>query len=209
MMAENVADLRPEHQDLINLARQGDSAAFYQLYTAYSSYVYAILRRHLGSSPHVEDLLQQVFLKIYKDLPEFRGDRPFRAWLRRACCFAIYDHFRKTSRNPEVYLDDDFDIQHFQNGSPAEYGRASGPEEDYVKSEIRKRTHKILDKLKPDKRMALVLHDFEGHTLDEVAEILGVSKFTVRTRLIRGRREYAQLAQKDRELMQLIGRSAQ
>ena len=63
MMAGHVATIRSEHLDLINMAREGDSAAFYELYTTYSSYVYAILRRHLGASPNVEDLLQQVFVK--------------------------------------------------------------------------------------------------------------------------------------------------
>jgi RNA polymerase sigma-70 factor (ECF subfamily) len=204
-MLASVTELETPHVDLVNRARRGDQAAFATLYEEFAGYAFAILRRQLGSSPHVEDLLQQVFVKVYRELPEFQGDKPFRAWLRRACYFVVYDHLRKAKRHEAISLDDD------DRGIPIaeqEPGEApADPERELLKAEIRRRSLTVLRKLKPEKRVALVMHDFEGHTLDEAAEVLGCSRFTVRTRVTRARREFAALAGKDKALMQLIGRS--
>jgi len=205
-MLATVTELETPHDDLVNQARAGDQAAFARLYREFSGFAYAALRRQLGSSPHVDDLLQQVFLKVYRELPEFLGDKPFRAWLRRACSFVVYDHLRQAKRHEAVSLDDD--EREIQVAGADASEEAAGPEGELLQIEIRRRAHRILDKLKPEKRMALVMHDFEGYTLDEAAEVLDCSRFTVRTRLTRARREFAKLAGKDRALMQLIGRSA-
>ncbi|MFO8074273.1 MAG: RNA polymerase sigma factor [Polyangia bacterium] len=205
-MPSAVTDLEQPHDDLIIRAAEGDLIAFGSLYDEFADYVHGILRRHLGSSPHVEDLLQKVFVKVLRDLPEFRGDRPFRAWLRRACYFAVYDHLREEARRSRVPLDEarleKEEVSSWTGSEPA----PEGPEREYVRAEIRRATREKLARLTPEKQMAIAMHDFEGHTLDECGEILGVSRYTVRTRLVRGRRELAALVRKDNRLMQLIGR---
>jgi RNA polymerase sigma-70 factor (ECF subfamily) len=205
-MLASVTELEIPQDDLVARSRAGDQAAFARLYQEFSGYAYAILRRQLGASPQVEDLLQQVFVKVYRELPAFQGDKPFRAWLRRACHFVIYDYLRQARRHEAIPLDDGERQIEVADQDPT--GDPAGPESELLKAEIRRRALLILGKLKPEKRMALVMHDFEGHTLDEAAEVLGCSRFTVRTRLTRARREFAALAGKDRALMQLIGRSA-
>jgi RNA polymerase sigma-70 factor (ECF subfamily) len=202
-----VTDLRTPYDDLLVRAAEGDRSAFRQLYDEFSGYAYAMLRRQLGASPHVDDLLQQVFIKVYRELPEFRGEKPFRAWLRKACFFVVYDHLRRSRRHQTVPLNDE--ASPAEPASIAEQPQSCDgtPERALLQSEIRRNARRLLDRLTPEKRMALVMHDFEGHTLDEAAEILGCSRFTVRTRLVRARREFAALARKDRTMAILFERS--
>ncbi|MCP4675482.1 MAG: RNA polymerase sigma factor [Deltaproteobacteria bacterium] len=205
-MMATVTELGKHHDALLQRAGTGDLGAFDRLYREFAGYAYGIICRQTGQSPHAEDLLQQVFVKVFRELPEFRGDRPFRAWLRRACYFVVYDHWRRNDRLKTVPLEDDKLEQQMPTPSSEDQSE-KGPEGNYIHAEIIRYARRLLDKLTPEKRMALIMHDFEGHTLEEAAEIIGVSKFTVRTRLVRARREFAKKAAKDKRLMQLIGRS--
>jgi len=199
-----VTDLKTPYDDLLVRASNGDRTAFRRLYDEFSGYAYSILRRQLGDSPHVDDLLQQVFVKVYRELPEFRGEKPFRAWLRRACFFVLYDHLRRSKRHAAISLDQMESPEELVASRSVDATSEPTPEGAFLRAEIRKHTRRILEKLTPEKQMALVMHDFEGHTLDEAAEILGCSRFTVRTRLVRARKEFAQLARKDRRMAQLF-----
>ncbi|MCP4601142.1 MAG: RNA polymerase sigma factor [Proteobacteria bacterium] len=203
----SISEMKVPVDELVNGIKSGDHVAFTRLYREFAGFAYAILRRHLGLSHHLEDLLQQVFLKVYRETPEFRGDRPFRAWLRRACYFVIYDHIRSVKKTTFESLDaiDSDNIIYKQ--ALIDDRKTDNPEHSLMEVETLKRLHVILNKLSPEKRMALVMHDFEGHTMGEVAEILECSKFTVRTRLVRARREFANKAKKDKALMQCLGRS--
>lgn len=201
MMAE-VKKLETPLDDLIARAVAGDHAAFRELYREFSGVVYATLLRHLGSVPEIEDLVQTVFLKVYREFSDFRGEKPFRAWLKRACLYVVYDHLRSAKSHPRESVDLDERL-----GERLPDHSAQTPEAAYEKSEIARITYAALDKLKPEKRIALVMHDFEGYTMDEVADVLGCSKFTVRTRLVRARREFTEHAKKNGVLSQLISRS--
>lgn len=203
-MAKQITDLKTPYEDLISKARRGDQAAFYQIYEGFSGFAYAIFRRHLGNSPDVEDLMQQVFVKVYLELSEYRGDRPFRAWLRRACHFAIYDYLRASKRVDDPVEDDRLEEA---NRDSAETSEPPNPEVSFVKAEIRHHTRRIMNTMTAEKRMALFMHDFEGHTLLEISKILGCSMFTVKTRLVRARREFTAKAKKDTGLRQLLNRS--
>ena len=201
-MAAEVKKLETPLHDLIAQAVAGDHAAFGELYREFAGVVYATLSRHLGPVPAVEDLVQTVFLKVYREFSDFRGEKPFRAWLKRACLYVVYDHLRstKSSASESVGLE-----ERDEGREPDNLERT--PEAEYVKSEIARLTYAALDKLKPEKRIALVMHDFEGYTMDEVADVLRCSKFTVRTRLVRARREFTDHAKKNEALKQLIYRS--
>ncbi len=193
-----VHSLKNNHDECLGRAIKGDTTAFASLYREFAPFAYSILKRQLGSCPQVDDLLQQVFIKVYRELPVYKGDKPFRAWLRRACYFTVYDYLRQSKRHKAVSIEEESSIAHIQ-------ANCDSPEFAYIQSEIKRHSLRNLDKLTAEKRMALVMHDFEGHSLDEIAEMFGVSKFTIRTRLVRARREFAGIATKNKRLMQLIG----
>lgn len=202
MMVAEVKKLETPLDDLIAQAVAGDHAAFGELYREFAGVVYATLSRHLGPVQAVEDLVQTVFIKVYREFSDFRGEKPFRAWLKRACLYVVYDHLRSTKSSERESVDRDHQVE-----GRAVHNLEQTPEAEYVKSEIARLTYEALAKLTPEKRIALVMHDFEGYTMDEVADVLGCSKFTVRTRLVRARREFTDHAKKNNALKQLISRS--
>lgn len=198
-MVAEVKKLDTFLDDLIARAVSGDHVAFGELYREFAEVVYATLVRHLGPIPAVEDLVQTVFLKVHREFCDFRGEKPFRAWLKRACLYVVYDHLRANNvRATEcVELEDTLERRAVENSD-------RNPETEYVKSEISRLTYLALSKLRPEKRMALVMHDFEGYTMEEVGEVLECSKFTVRTRLVRARREFTDSIKKNKALKQLV-----
>jgi RNA polymerase sigma-70 factor (ECF subfamily) len=201
-MTAEVQKLETPLNDMIARAVAGDHIAFGALYREFAGVVYATLAKSLGHVPAVEDLVQTVFLKVYRELSEFRGEKPFRSWLKRACMFVVYDHLRSTrSRASEsVPLDDGV-----EGRLPED--EEQNPATDYERAEILRLTYAALETLKPEKRIALLMHDFEGHTMGEVAEVLGCSEFTVRTRLVRARQELTASLKKNQKLKQLVSRS--
>jgi RNA polymerase sigma-70 factor, ECF subfamily len=201
VMSGKVSELQAPLDALIARAVDGDRVAFGALYRELSGTVYATICRQLGPSPDVEDLVQKVFLKVHRELVEFRGEKPFRAWLKCACGFIVCDHLRERSAKKREAFQRWSSEQEIVAGSSAET-----PEHELLQSEIRRMTYQALEKMKPEKRMALVMHDFEGFTLLEIAEMMRCSKFTARTRLVRGRRDFAAVVKRNTELMQLIDR---
>jgi RNA polymerase sigma-70 factor (ECF subfamily) len=201
-MAENITHLQSPLDEVIARAVEGDHAAFRELYREFVDVVYAVVYQALGENPDVEDLVQKIFIKLFREFPEYRGEKPFRAWLKMTCQFVLYDHLRNRggthNDKSDGYLSEE--ANSFESDSDS-------PERCFVKSETWRLAYAVLDKLKPDKRMALVMHDFEGYTMEEVAEVMGCSKYTVRSRLVRARREFAEKVKKNKALMQLIIRS--
>jgi RNA polymerase sigma-70 factor (ECF subfamily) len=204
--ADGVVDFAP-NRDAVDGVRRGDPASIAAIYDAFSGFVHALVYRQLGPSHAVEDLVQQVFLRVVREAPEYRSEAAFRSWIRQSTYFVVCRHLRGLRRHPEALGGIEVEDA-IENGSTA-YGANDGsadPERQLVDLQVRRRTWRLLDKMKPDKRMALVLHDFEGNTIDEGAHILGCARFAFRSRLARARREFAALAQKDETLMRLIDR---
>src|SRR5688500_15743951 len=76
-------DIVDEDQGLIAKCRQGDGASHFALYSKYSGKVYGFARRFLGDEQHAEDVTQEVFLRVFRKLADFRGDSRFSTWLFR------------------------------------------------------------------------------------------------------------------------------
>jgi RNA polymerase sigma-70 factor (ECF subfamily) len=172
-MFATVINLAEQQRDMVSRAGAGDKENFRQLYNEYAPYAYGVLRRLMGDSPHIEDVLQQVFVKVFRELPEFKGDRPFRSWLGRACCLTVYNHHRKERRHEAVPFEDNEGAA-VSTAAQGMGGSDRGPERAFIEAEIHRRTHLVLDKLTPAKRMAIMMCDFEGMSLKEAAEILGM-----------------------------------
>ena len=206
--ADGVVDFAPSRPAADGL-RRGDPASIAAIYDAFGGFVHALAYRQLGPSPAVEDIVQQVFLRMLSDAPEYQGEASFRSWIRQATFFAVCRHLRGQKRRPEApagaALEDALDAGATACGAGA---APSDPEQQLIHRQIRERTWRLLETMRPDRRMAIVLHDFEGQTIEEGARILGCAKFAFRSRLARARREFAALAQKDEALVRLVDRSS-
>lgn len=138
-------------------ARRGDMTAFAVIYQCYGVACYNLALRVLGEPAAAEDIVQEVFLKMFAGLRGFRGDAPFGAWLKRTTANATIDATRQRSR----FRDDDVDALF-----------ATMPAQD-ADAESRSDAWTLLMRLPPRARAVVILHEVEGYTHKDLAELFG------------------------------------
>lgn len=174
---------------VVERARAGDEAAFRELYLKHRGQVTRLVTRMVGPSPDVDDLVQDVFLHVYRSLPSFRGDARFSTWLYRLTVNVTKMYFRRKQSRPRFA---DVPVPE----APRESRPTLAPDEASEREERLAALYRLLDRLSDKKRTVLVLHDFEGLPADRIAEIVGAPVMTVRTRLFYARKElYSALAE--------------
>jgi len=174
---------------LIERAKQGDTSAFRQLFRRHQGTVSRIVYRMIGPSPDVEDVVQDVFLNVYRSLPSFRGDSKFSTWLYRLATNVTRMHLRRGRSRPR-FSDVEVPETPRPGGPPPET-----PDLQVERAERVRALYRLLDDLSDKKREVLVLHDLEGVPAKEIAEALEIPVLTVRTRLFYARKQlYAALA---------------
>jgi RNA polymerase sigma-70 factor (ECF subfamily) len=173
---------------LIERAQKGDPTAFRQIFLQHRTDVSRVVYRMIGPTPEVEDVVQEVFLHVYRSLPSFRGESRFSTWLYRLSVNVARMHLRKGRSRPR-----------FADVEVPEAPRDDAPHDTpdvVVERQERVRTlYRLLESLSEKKREVLVMHDFEGVPAKDIAEIVGVPVLTVRTRLFYARKDlYAAMA---------------
>lgn len=178
-----------DEQELIERAKAGDQAAFRRLFVAHREQVLRLIHRLLGPSNDVEDVLQEVFIHVYRSLGSFRGEARFSTWLYRLTTNVVRMHLRKGKSRPKLVPAGD------REEVMLEKPNTETPAAVAERTERIKALYRLLDGLSEKKREALVLHDLQGMSAAEVAKVADVPVLTVRTRLFYARKElYAALA---------------
>lgn len=193
-MNENQSEER-----LIEACRHGDREAFRQLFEAHKDRVWSIALHFVGDEAAARDITQQVFLKLFTAIAQFRSESGFTTWLYRLVVNACMDEQRRRRR----FLSFDF-FRHGDDGSDGmnemdrqmasqfERGFKQMEQEDHqAQLEISTAVRAAVKELKPKLRMAILLKYFEGLSYEEMAHALGCSPGTVASRLNRGHQELA------------------
>ncbi len=183
-----------EVKALVTRAQAGDEAAFYRLFSDYRETVARIVHRVMGPSPEIEDVVQDVFINVFRSIGSFRGDAKFSTWLYRLTANVTKMHLRKKKSRPrfaDVPVVERMErLDHLERA-----GGVESPAEALAREERIEALYRLVHKLSDKKREVLVLHDFEGCTASEIAERVGIPVLTVRTRLFYARKElYAALS---------------
>jgi len=167
---------------LIQRAQAGDEAAFNQIFRDHRGDVTRLVFRILGPSADVEDVVQEVFVHVFRSLPRFRGESKFSTWLYRLTTNVARMHLRRGRSRPRIAS------VPVPETSPD--GRApDNPDQDAERRRRVRALYDLLDELSEKKRTVLVLHDLEGVPAKDIAEIVGAPVLTVRTRLFYARKE--------------------
>lgn len=166
--------------DLLDRFIAGDQEAFNQLMRAHEDRVFAIALRMMRNRDAALDATQETFLTLYRKADRFHRKSAFSTWLYRVTINTCYDQLRRQKRRSADPLP--------ETNDPADIGS----EDELTSVELRPDIERALHELPEDFRAAVVLGDFEGHSLETVAEILEVPVGTVKSRLFRGRRLLAQ-----------------
>jgi RNA polymerase sigma-70 factor (ECF subfamily) len=189
--AEAVLDL---DSNLVERCLGGQDAAWEELVKLHTRRVYAICYRFTGSDSEAQDLSQEVFLRIFKNLKSFRaGEGSFVVWLTRLTRNLLIDHYRRTKLDRATdSLEDQLTVLEEKTGS---IGRADGMLAGREASEL---LQHALQKLSPELRETVILRDLEELEYKEIAEVLNVPEGTVKSRLNRGRAELARVLKRQK-----------
>ncbi|MCC6585868.1 MAG: sigma-70 family RNA polymerase sigma factor [Bryobacterales bacterium] len=169
---------------LIERARSGDDAAFNQVVLTYRKRVFGTISRLIGRPEDVEDVAQEVFLRLYYSLDQLRSAEVFEPWLYRLTVNAAYDYLRRRKRRHESLMADLSEQQVIAADS------AAGGKEDAEQrqaAEIREFVQELLSEVSEEDRILLTLKEVEGLSLRELENIYNVNENALKVRLFRAR----------------------
>lgn len=160
-------------EQLVQAAQHGDVASFETLYRRHAGRIHALSLRLTGAQAPAEDLTQEVFVRAWRKLGQFRGDAAFGTWLYRlAVNLAVSERRSRPDARREVLTDD-----------PA----ACEPRPPAPHPELGLDLERAIAALPTGARQVFVLHDVEGHRHNEIARLAGIAVGTSRAHLHRAR----------------------
>ena len=163
---------------LVERCRQGDLAAFEEIYRTHAGRLYSLACRMLGNPADAEDLLQEIFLSAHRKLDGFRGDSALGTWLYRLAMNQCLDYLRsRATRTNQVTsaIDEEFGLD--------DAGSRRLAEQTLTKMDL----ERALARLPEGCRAAFVLHDVQGLEHREVAEVLGIAEGTSKSQVHKAR----------------------
>ena len=170
-------------EKLIERALSGSQRSWVTLVKRYEGLVYNYCLRMTFNRSDAMDLMQEVFLATYRNLPSYRGQNQFKGWMMRIAANKTTDFLRARGRNPlhragevteESYRSPDIQYSHSHHQDPAE---------EYTAQKKNQQIKQLLDKLPDEQKIVVELKFFQHFTFDEISHQTGTSINTVKTRL--------------------------
>jgi RNA polymerase sigma-70 factor, ECF subfamily len=168
----------------IKRAQAGDSAAFNEIVTAYRKRILGTITRLIARPEDVEDVAQEVFLRLYFSLDQLRTAEVFEPWLYRLTVNAAYDYLRKQRRRQE-YRMSDLSEQQMVMADAVAGGRADSDQREAKKT--RETVDALLGAVSEADRILLMLKELEGLSLKELEKIYNINENALKVRLFRAR----------------------
>jgi len=170
--------------ELIKRAQKGDDAAFNEVVVTYRKRILGTIARLIARPEDVEDVGQEVFLRLYFSLDQLRTPEVFEPWLYRLTVNAAYDYLRKQRRRQESRMADLSEQQVMLADAAA--GTRIEWDDQYRKS-VRDTVDALLKAVSEDDRILLTLKEVEGLSLKELEKIYRVNENALKVRLFRAR----------------------
>ncbi len=176
---------------LARLAKKGDRQAFKELVSMYEGRAKAVALGIMGNRDDAEDIVQEAFVKAYRNISSFRGQSSFYTWLYRIIHNLSIDASRRAYRRYEVSTDDSAKIDYAaRQGSSDNYiGHVDDPDQYMRRQEIRSRFSEALSALSPEHRTVITLREIDGLSYSEISDVVGCTKGTVMSRLHHARKK--------------------
>lgn len=174
-------DIKEISHDLLQQAAQGDIQAFEEIYKFASSFVYSVALRTVRNREDAQEITQEVFLKIFKNLKDFKFRSSFKTWVYRITVNAALNVIKKAGHdlNRQVEYNENMVIEN----APPENATDSILET----RDKEKKVNELLAALTPEYRVCIVLREIQGLSYKEIAQTLKTNINTVRSRLKRAR----------------------
>ena len=168
-----------QENKLVLRAQNGDDSAFEQLVTLYEKRVYNLALRMSRNHEDALDLSQDIFIRVYKSLPFFKGESSFSTWLYSIASNACIDFTRREAkrRTSSLECDEYFEIPDLRYH----------PESEAERADLRNQIVNAIDSLSPEHREIIVLREINSLSYGEIAEALDIEVGTVKSRICRAR----------------------
>jgi RNA polymerase sigma-70 factor (ECF subfamily) len=170
--------------DLIQQAQQGNASAFNQIVSAYRRRIMGTISHVIGRPEDVEDVAQEVFIRLYFSLGQLRTPEVFEPWLYRLTVNASYDYLRKSRRRIESRMAD-LSEQQVMMADAVAGSRAQ--HDDTEKRRVRDTVQELLSAVSTEDRILLTLKEVEGLSLKELEKVYNVNENALKVRLFRAR----------------------
>lgn len=183
--SEPGGDADAEDVHLMELVSMGDTAAFEQLVEKHQALVAGTVGRMLGSNSDVEDIAQQVFVRVWKSAKRYVPRAKFTTWLLKITRNLVFNELRRRKRHPVSSL------QTQAEGEEPQFKdeHISGPDASLLEAELQRTIEAAIAELPETQRMAVVLRRYEDLSYEQIAEVLDQSVPAVKSLLFRARTE--------------------
>ncbi len=182
-----------DDSDVVSAFLKGDERAFTELVERYQTRLLNFVYRTIGDREKAEDLVQEVFIRVYRHLHRFDRSKKFSTWVYTIASNLAKNELRNRSRNPLVlfqaisknWQDEERPLQFEDLGNR--------PDDLFRKRDIREKVEDAVEKLPEHHRNVFVLRELEGKSYEEIAEITNTNLGTVKSRLNRARNSFAEI----------------
>jgi RNA polymerase sigma-70 factor (ECF subfamily) len=181
---------------LVQRCQAGDQAAFRELFTKYHSWVQGTVYHMVPTLADVDDVVQNVFLEVFRSIHRFEGRSRFTTWLTRLAINVALGHRRKWrfwQRSEQAVTDE----AKATGSATVEALKPPSPDDALHERRNRAAVQRLVQRLSPKKRSVFVLSEIQGLQAPEIAELLSIPSATVRTRLFHARKEFEKLVRAD------------
>jgi RNA polymerase sigma-70 factor (ECF subfamily) len=172
-------------RQLVERCRQDDEGAFQELVDLYKNLVFAMIARTVQDRSRVEDLAQDVFLRVHRGLPYFRGEARLSTWIHRIVANVCAQ--ARTRTPVSVSLDDE----------RSNARTPSGADPQFAGIELRDRLEKAIARLPDQQRLLIAAHYLQGVQYEDLAEAFKLPLGTVKTHLYRAKRELRRMLERE------------
>jgi RNA polymerase sigma-70 factor (ECF subfamily) len=179
------ADQDAEDVRLMLQVSAGETDAFEQLVERHQRLVLGTVARMLGSNSDVDDIAQQVFVRVWKSAKRYVPRAKFTTWLLKITRNLVFNELRRRSRHASVPLQ----LDQEEEERPVKDERAIPPDASLLEEELQQAIEEAIAKLPETQRMAVILRRYDGLTYEEIADVLDQSVPAVKSLLFRGRTE--------------------
>jgi RNA polymerase sigma-70 factor (ECF subfamily) len=169
----------------MQLVGRGDTAAFQNLVERHQALVLGTVARMLGSNSDVEDIAQQVFIRVWKSAARYVPRAKFTTWLLKITRNLVFNELRRSKRRAQVPMQAEPDEEQI----PLKDETAQAPDASLLESELQEAIEEAISQLPEAQRMAVILRRYEDLSYEEIGEVLDLSVPAVKSVLFRARTE--------------------
>lgn len=187
-MADNEVVQESTHEldhELVRRVQRGDSTAFDALVRKYQHRIIGLIGRYIHDWSECQDVAQEVFIRAYRAMGNFRGDAQFYTWLHRIAVNTAKNHLVAQNRRPPGDDVDAADAEQFDSGTRLRDNDT--PEHELLRQEIERTVIRAVEALPEELRTAITMREMEGLSYEDIATRMGCPVGTVRSRIFRAR----------------------